>query len=176
MDSKKSPLRIVLENNCCQRVLYSCPTKEGLKDEDKWTFVAEEEMYATRVTIYNETQEEELKEIEAEFDINNDRYSEEINALEDKYLIIDHRCFGGGNSIDQEEDEEDGIIELTNLDSLKPETVRLGLIEDLNDNGEIIGIADLTNEYDISEDYKLFFIIKDGKLIELDEYDNFCEI
>ena len=62
-------------------------------------------------------------------------------VLDDKYLILKGECWGGGNS--KEEDgalhgDEGECVEVGDL-KFKPSTVRLGLIEDIeNESGDII--------------------------------------
>jgi|TARA_B110000914_G_C15474718_1_gene452479 hypothetical protein len=168
--------KIIIENSKCIATLFSCPTVEGLINKNQWTEIAHEENWADTVLIYNEDQTEEISVIYGELDLNKDFYSDKMKASIDKYFIIKQENWGGGNSF--EVDGEDGIYEVTDL-NFKPNTIRLGLIEDIiNDNGEQLDISSASGlEYDYPEEYIKYYLIKDGKLIELEkDGDDFSEI
>ena len=99
-----------------------------------------------------------------------------MKASIDKYFIIKQENWGGGNSF--EVDGDDGIYEVSDL-NFKPNTVRLGLIEDIiNDNGEQFDISSASGlQNDYPEEYTRYYLIKDEKLIELEkDGDDFSEI
>ena len=170
--------KIIIENTKCTATLFSCSTKEGLINENQWTEIAHEENLADTVIVYNEDQTEEISEsdIYGELDLNKDIYSDKMKASTDKYFIIKQENWGGGNSF--EVDGDDGIYEVSDL-NFKPNTVRLGLIEDIiNDNGEQFDISSASGlQNDYPEEYTRYYLIKDEKLTELEkDGDDFIEI
>jgi|SaaInlStandDraft_1057018.scaffolds.fasta_scaffold75660_3 hypothetical protein len=171
--------KIIIANTKCTATLFSCSTKEGLINENQWTEIAHEENFADAVivSIYNEDQtEEEVTTIYGELDLNKDIYSDEMKASTDKYFIIKQENWGGGDSF--EVDGVDGIYEVSDL-NFKPNTVRLGLIEDIiNDNGEQFDISSASGlQNDYPEEYTRYYLIKDEKLTELEkDGDDFIEI
>ena len=171
--------KIIIANTKCTATLFSCSTKEGLINENQWTEIAHEENFADAVilSIYNEDQTEEVvTTIYGELDLNKDIYSDEMKASTDKYFIIKQENWGGGDSF--EVDGVDGIYEVSDL-NFKPNTVRLGLIEDIiNDNGEQFDISSASGlQNDYPEEYTRYYLIKDEKLTELEkDGDDFIEI
>jgi hypothetical protein len=154
--------KIIIANTKCTATLFSCSTKEGLINENQWTEIAHEENFADGVivSIYNEDQtEEEVTTIYGELDLNKDIYSDEMKASTDKYFIIKQENWGGGDSF--EVDGVDGIYEVSDL-NFKPNTVRLGLIEDIiNDNGEQFDISSASGlQNDYPEEYTRYYLIK----------------
>jgi hypothetical protein len=154
--------KIIIANTKCTATLFSCSTKEGLINENQWTEIAHEENFADAVivSIYNEDQtEEEVTTIYGELDLNKDIYSDEMKASTDKYFIIKQENWGGGDSF--EVDGVDGIYEVSDL-NFKPNTVRLGLIEDIiNDNGEQFDISSASGlQNDYPEEYTRYYLIK----------------
>ena len=154
--------KIIIANTKCTATLFSCSTKEGLINENQWTEIAHEENFADAVivSIYNEDQtEEEVTTIYGELDLNKDIYSDEMKASTDKYFIIKQENWGGGDSF--EVDGVDGIYEVSDL-NFKPNTVRLGLIEDIiNDNGEQFDISSASGlQNDYPEEYTRYYLRK----------------
>ena len=166
--------KIIIENTKCTATLFSCSTKEGLINEDQWTEIAHEENLADAVSVCTGDPTEEILDwsseisIYGELDLNKDIYSDKMKASTDKYFIIKQENWGGGNSF--EVDGDDGIYEVSDL-NFKPNTMRLGLIEDIiNDNGEQLDISSASGlQNDYPEEYTKYYLIKDGKLTELEK-------
>ena len=171
METKKVHISYSKHN----RTLFSCSSKEDLVDQDKWSQIATEEGWGLDVDV-NSDDGEKICECAADrwggINLKLDIYSDEIKALSDKYLILKGECWGGGNSIEAGDgDNEDGLYEVEDL-NFRPNTVRLGLIEDIiNDAGDIISIGDFTGlQYDIPEETSSYYEIQNEELVEI-EYD-----